>query len=367
MGPLSEAFLEDLNPQQREAVLATEGPVLVLAGAGTGKTRVITYRIAHLVAQGVPGKSILAVTFTNKAADQMKERVATLLARTGLDTGDPWIGTFHSFCARLLRREAPRIGLSRDFGIFDEDDQEAAVKLALGRLGYEPRNDPPRGLLDRISLAKNHGRSAEQIAAEACDERGRRAAQVFEAYEQILRQAGALDFDDLLLRAVEILGRFEDARAHWSNRFRYLLVDEYQDTNRAQYELLRLMAGPQGNLCVVGDEDQSIYGWRGAELDNILRFNKDFPAAQVIRLEENYRSTQKILDAAGGVVANNVRRLGKGLRSTGKEGANLRFYEARDPAVEADYVAGEIFRLHREDPAARLAVLYRTNIMSPVF
>ena len=361
------ALLDDLNPQQREAVLATEGPVLVLAGAGTGKTRVITYRIAYLIDQGEPGAAILGVTFTNKAADQMKERVSRLLARTGRDTGEPWISTFHSFCARLLRREAPRLGLRHDFAIYDEEDQADAVKLALGQLGIAETSAPARGLLDRISFAKNHGLSPQQLAREANDEHGRTAAKVFKAYERILRKAGALDFDDLLLRAVEVLSRFEEARGHWSGRFRYIQVDEYQDTNRAQYELLRLLAGERGNLCVVGDEDQSIYSWRGADVGNILHFAEDFPGTKVIRLEQNYRSTQKILTAAVGVVEKNIRRLGKKLTATRGEGSNLKFYEARDAAGEAEYAAGEILRLQRHDPGTHVAVLYRTNSQSRAF
>ncbi len=359
-------LLDDLNPnpQQGEAVLATEGPVLVLAGAGTGKTRVITYRIAYLIEQGVPGGSILAVTFTNKAADQMKERVAKLLARSGRDPGEPWVSTFHSFCARLLRREAPRLGLPRDFAIYDDDDQTAALKLALGKLGVEETGNGASSMLDRISFAKNHGQTPEQLAAEAEDENSRRLAKAFAAYEEILHQAGALDFDDLLLRAVEILRDFDDARASWTGRFQYVQVDEYQDTNRVQYDLLRLLAGDRRNLCVVGDEDQSIYGWRGADVGHILRFTDDFPDAKVIRLEQNYRSTQKILDAASGVVKNNVHRLGKTLTATRGEGANLTFYEARDPNGEAEYVAGQLFALQRRDPSAQLAVLYRTNFQS---
>ena len=360
-------LLDDLNPQQREAVEATEGPVLVLAGAGSGKTRVITYRVAYLVARGTPGENILAVTFTNKAADQMKERVTRLLLGSGRPTGEPWISTFHSFCARLLRREAPRLGLRRDFAIYDEDDQTAAVKLALKNRGLEEDGYTPRGLLDRISFAKNHGLSAEEAASQTLDERGEVLADVFRAYEEILRKAGALDFDDLLLRAVELLREHAEAREKWSGRFRHLQVDEYQDTNRVQYELVRLLAGERQNLCVVGDEDQSIYSWRGADVGNILRFAEDFPRARVVRLEENYRSTQSILDAAGAVVAKNVQRLGKTLRATRGEGNHLRYFEAQDAAGEAEFVTGEILRLQREDPNAHIAVLYRTNFQSRAF
>jgi len=357
-------LLDDLNPRQREAVLASDGPVLVLAGAGTGKTRVITYRIAYLMELGVPGESILAVTFTNKAADQMKERVSRLAARGGRAMGEPWVSTFHSFCARMLRREAPRLELRRDFAIYDEDDQAVALKLALGRIGYEESRYAARGILERISFAKNHGITPEQMAEQAKDDRSKDLAKIFAAYEETLKRAGALDFDDLLLRAVEVLRRFDEARAQWNRRFKYALVDEYQDTNRVQYELLRLLTGERRNLCVVGDEDQSIYSWRGADVGNVLRFAEDFPGAQVIRLEENYRSTQKILDAAAGVVSKNVKRLGKSLTATRGEGSALRFYEARDAAAEAEYIASEVFQLERNDPGTHIAVLYRMNSQS---
>src|SRR5712692_5821249 len=297
------SFLDDLNARQREAMLSTEGPVLVLAGAGSGKTRVITYRIAHLIEQGVPPSAILAVTFTNKAAEQMRERVKALLSGSGREGSEVWVSTFHSFCARLLRREATRLGLKRDFTIFDQDDQAAAVKLALKKLGLDDKTYTPRSVLEHVSAAKNRGQSAEALAAEARDDRYHKLAEVYGAYDGILRQAGALDFDDLLVRAVELLRDHPAAREAWSGRFRYLHVDEYQDTNTLQYEILRLLTGPERNLCVVGDEDQSIYSWRGADVGHILRFAEDFPGARVVRLEENYRSKQNILDARGGSVA----------------------------------------------------------------
>jgi ATP-dependent DNA helicase UvrD/PcrA len=362
------SLLEDLNPRQREAVEATEGPVLVLAGAGTGKTRVITYRVAYLISRGIPASSLLAVTFTNKAADEMKERVARLLAGAGLLGEELWMGTFHSFCARLLRQDGPRIGIRREFAIYDEEDQLAAVKQALDELGRDERPSVVRNLLDRISRAKNHGEALEGLEAGAREGRtDRLLASVFPAYEEILRKAGALDFDDLLLRAVKLLRSDASARQKWSERFRYIQVDEYQDTNRAQYELLRLLAGEQPNLCVVGDEDQSIYSWRGADIGNILKFAEDFPGARVIRLEENYRSAQNILDAAGAVVENNVHRLGKTLRATQPGGAKLRFYEGSDANEEAAFVAREILRLLDAEPDAHLAVLYRTGFQSRVF
>jgi DNA helicase-2/ATP-dependent DNA helicase PcrA len=363
-------LLDELNSGQREAATALDGPVLILAGAGTGKTRAITYRIAHLIEQGVPGNAILAVTFTNKAAGQMKERVRDLLVRKGLAFDDPWIGTFHSFCAWMLRREAARLGLPRDFKIYDADDQTAVVKLALEQLKSKDPGERTRGLLERISFAKNHAMTPAQVATDAAkhnDTLGLTASKVYEAYEKILRKAGALDFDDLLLRAVQVLKEFPEARSAWQNRFRYIHVDEYQDTNRVQYDLLRLLVGEARNLCVVGDEDQSIYRWRGADVGNILRFAEEYPGARVVRLEENYRSTQTILDAAAGVVANNKRRLGKILKSTRMPGGNLGFFEARDSKAEAEYIAERIRILHGDDPAVHVAILYRTNSQSRAF
>jgi len=357
-------ILDSLNSQQREAVLATDGPILILAGAGTGKTRVITHRIAYLIQQGVPGGAILAVTFTNKGADEMRERVRALLENTAAGPSDPWISTFHSFCVRLLRREAPRLGLPRDFAIYDDEEQLSALKLALRDLGADDSGDTPREILSRISFSKNHGITPERAFTDAFDERGKLAARAYEAYEKTLRKNGALDFDDLLLRAGEVLLRFEEAQRAWRQRFRYLHVDEYQDTNRVQYDLLRLLAGPQPNLCVVGDEDQSIYRWRGADVANILSFAKDFPDAKVFRVEQNYRSRQKILDAAAAVVSKNLKRIGKELTATRGEGSNLIFYEARDARAEAEYVCQRVSEIQREDSAAHCAVMYRTNAQS---
>src|SRR3984957_4290422 len=311
------ALLDKLNEAQREAVLTTEGPLLVLAGAGTGKTRVITFRVAHLIELGVPSNAILAVTFTNKAAGVMKDRINELLRATGRDGSDIWVSTFHSFCARLLRREFRHLGLPRDFAIYDDDDQNAAVKRAILQLGLSTEDYPPRSVRSQISHAKNHGIAPDEMESEArkAQDRDRQdAAKIFRAYEDILRKAAAVDFDDLLLRAVELLRVHADVRARWSERFQYLMVDEFQDTNRAQEELVELLAGTRKNICVVGDEDQSIYGWRGARAGNLKRFTEQFPGVRVIRLEENYRSTQTILDAAAGVVQNNSGRLGKTLQ-----------------------------------------------------
>jgi DNA helicase-2/ATP-dependent DNA helicase PcrA len=360
-------FLNELNPAQRDAVTATDGPVLVLAGAGSGKTRVITYRLAYLVAQGAEPGAILAVTFTNKAAEEMRERAAALLRRTGGDAGAIWLLTFHSFCARLLRREARAAGLRRDFPIYDADDQTAAVRQAVKNLRLPDRAWTPRELAARISSAKNRRESPGALAERARNEAETEVASVYAEYQRILAKAGALDFDDLLVRAVELLEEKAEVRERWRRRFGYLHVDEYQDTNRPQYELLRLLAGERANLFVVGDEDQAIYGWRGADIGNILRFHEDFPGAKVIRLEENYRSTQPILDAAAGVVANNRRRLGKSLRATRGPGPLVEYFEAADAAAEADYVSEEIARKLREAPDASLAVLYRTNAQSRPF
>ena len=361
------AALDDLNPRQREAVEATDGPLLILAGAGTGKTRVITYRVAHLLDLSVPPHAILAVTFTNKAARTMQERVATLLHSSGRDAPRVWLSTFHSFCARLLRREAPRLGLARDFAIFDDADQHAVVKEVLRGLGLEERSYPPRSIRSRISYAKNHGLSPEQLAAGAFDPVERAAARVFEAYNAALGRNAALDFDDLLLFAVRLLRDHPEARADWNRRFEYIHVDEYQDTNSAQAELIRLLANSRHNVCVVGDEDQSIYSWRGALAGNLQRFTEDFPGTRIIRLEENYRSTQIILDAAGAVVARNTNRLGKNLQATRGVGTPLRFFEARDSSDEAEFVSGEISRQIREDSAQHIAVLYRTTAQSRSF
>jgi len=363
-------LLAGLNERQSEAVLATEGPLLVLAGAGTGKTRVITYRVAHLIEQGVPPSSILAVTFTNKAAGVMKERISELLRASGRGAFDIWVSTFHSFCARLLRRESQHLGLPRDFAIYDDDDQTAAVKRALVQLGLSTEDYPPRSVRSQISHAKNHGTTADEMESQASQMRdpGRQdAAKVFRAYNEILRKAAALDFDDLLLRAVELLRDHADVRARWSAQFRYLMVDEFQDTNRAQEELVRLLAGARKNVCVVGDEDQSIYGWRGARAGNLKRFTEDFAGAKIIRLEENYRSTQTILDAAAAVVKNNSDRLGKTLQATLGAGDRLRFFEAPDSVAEAEFICEELASIVRNDSDARVAVLYRTGAQSRSF
>ena len=360
-------LLDELNPQQRLAVETTEGPVLILAGAGTGKTRAITFRMANLIAKGVPAESILAVTFTNKAAEEMRNRVSSLLLRAGVPPAQPWLSTFHSLCARLLRREAAAAGLPRDFAIYDDDDQLAAVKLAMARLQIEDDSLTPRNILSRISYAKNHGQTAGQLRAEAFDQNGRRIADIFAGYEKLLHDSKALDFDDLLLRSARLLRESTATREKWQSRFQYIHVDEYQDTNRVQYELMRLLTGPKQNVCVVGDEDQSIYRWRGADVSILLSFAKDFPAARIVKLERNYRSTQNILDAAGAVVANNPERLGKSLSAEKGSGGNLKYFEGRDAQAEAEFVAGELERILNDDSDQTCAVEYRTNFQSRAF
>ncbi len=361
------SLLDELNPQQRIAAETTEGPVLLLAGAGTGKTRAITYRMANLIAGGVPAESILAVTFTNKAAEEMRNRISDLLLRAGVPPAQPWLSTFHSLCARLLRREAPNAGLPRDFAIYDDDDQLAAVKLAMANLQIDDDTLTPRIVLSRISYAKNHGQTPENLRSAAIDKDARKVADIYAAYERLLRKSNALDFDDLLLRSVKLLRESTAVREKWQCRFQYIHVDEYQDTNRVQYELLRLLTGPRQNVCVVGDEDQSIYRWRGADVSILMSFSRDFPSARVIKLERNYRSSQQILDAAGAVVANNPERLGKSLSAENGSGSNLKYFEGRDAHAEAEFVAGELEGILNEDSSQTCAVEYRTNFQSRAF
>jgi DNA helicase-2/ATP-dependent DNA helicase PcrA len=360
-------LLDQLNPEQRRAAETTEGPVLILAGAGTGKTRAITFRMANLIASGVPAEAILAVTFTNKAAEEMRNRVSDLLLRAGVPPSQPWLSTFHSLCARLLRREAPSAGLPRDFAIYDTDDQISAIKLAMTKLAIEDESLTPRNVLSAISHAKNHALSPEKMRSEAIGQDGRRVADIFAEYEKLLHQSNALDFDDLLLRSVRLLRESQAVREKWQARFQYIHVDEYQDTNRVQYELMRLLTGSKRNVCVVGDEDQSIYRWRGADVSILMSFSRDFPNAKVIKLERNYRSTQNILDAAGAVVANNPDRLGKSLSAENGGGPNLKYFEGRDANAEAEFVAGELTRILDEDSSLTCAVEYRTNFQSRAF
>jgi DNA helicase-2/ATP-dependent DNA helicase PcrA len=376
------SFLDELNPQQREAVETTDGPVLILAGAGSGKTRVITFRIAYLIEKmGVMPESILAMTFTNKAAAEMAERVEKLVG--GLSIAKPVISTFHSFCVRVLRRDIealripstvpgqPPVGLTKNFVIYDESDQQQVVKSVMRRLGLDDKQLTPRNVLSRISWAKNHMLNPQEIYLQSADPKTEKIAHVFEEYRKELVKANAMDFDDLLLEATRLLKSVAAVREYYNRRFQYLLVDEYQDTNRPQYELMRLLAGSGHNVCAVGDEDQSIYSWRGADIRNILEFEADFPEAKIVRLEENYRSTQNILGAASAVVANNVRRKGKNLWTSRQGGAKIGYYEAPDGENEALFAADTITRYVRQagenGETARAAVLYRTNSQSRLF
>ena len=362
-------ILEGLNPAQREAVCHLDGPVLILAGAGSGKTRVITHRVAYLVAANhVPPHAILAVTFTNKAAGEMKDRVLKLLAAAGPFEA-PLLSTFHSFCVRLLRRDGSglaelRPGFTRLFTIYDEDDQLAAVKLVYRDLGLSDEFMPPRAALSRISFAKNQEQSPEDFYKAAVDKKAARLASVYQEYESRLRQANALDFDDLLLESVRLLRCDDVTRRAVSGRFRYLLIDEYQDTNRTQYNLMRLLSETHRNVCAVGDEDQSIYGWRGADIRNILDFERDYPDARTIRLEQNYRSTKHILDAASAVVARNQDRKGKWLWTDGDQGEPVGFLGAADGEQEALFIARAIREHISSHPEDRISVLYRTNAQS---
>ena len=362
---VSEDALARLNPAQREAVLHFEGPILVLAGAGSGKTRVLTTRIARLIEHhGVDPSHILAVTFTNKAAGEMRERIAKLIGE--MPTG-MWVGTFHAIGARMLRREAQLVGRTASFTIYDEDDSLAAVRRIMERLRISTKTWSPKALRSAISGAKNALVSPEEYAKLAMDPLSKAASLVYDQWERTLRDANAVDFDDLLVLPVRVLQQNPDRVAAYRERFRFLLVDEYQDTNRAQYEFVKLLAGPDGNVLVVGDDDQSIYGWRGADIRNILDFERDFPSATVVRLEDNYRSTPQVLDLANAVISANVGRRGKTLRATLPPGDAVTQVATLDERDEAEFVAEEIVTLSsgaRSLDYREIAVLYRTNSQS---
>jgi DNA helicase-2/ATP-dependent DNA helicase PcrA len=355
-------LLSSLNPEQQAAVLKTDGPLLILAGAGSGKTRVIAHRIAYLVSEGrsEPDR-ILAVTFTNKAAEEMRARVEALL---GVDCRQMWVSTFHALCARLLRREAPHIGLSRDFVIYDSTDQLTVVKQALKSLGIDDGVTQPRAALSRISHAKNRMEGPAVFSDASWNPREQQIAKIFELYTKALKDANALDFDDLLLKTVELFEQSEQVRERYSRKFRYVMVDEYQDTNRPQYLLIQRLAAAHRNLCVVGDPDQSIYKWRGADLRNILDFEHDFSEATIVKLERNYRSTQVILDAATAVISQNRNRKEKRLYTDVAGGARIRYYRAGDDLDEAEFVSRTARTALHDDHAASVAILYRTNSQS---
>jgi DNA helicase-2/ATP-dependent DNA helicase PcrA len=355
-------LLSSLNPAQREAVEREAGPLLILAGAGSGKTRVIAHRMAHLIMQGrAAPHEILAVTFTNKAADEMRGRVEQLVG----DSCKPiWLSTFHALCARLLRREAPAIGLARDFVIYDSSDQLSVVKQAMKQLGVDDKLVPPRAALARISQAKNKLESPEDLRRAGWSLRDQQIGRIFEAYDRTLRQAGALDFDDLLLRSVELFEKHDRIREGYARRFRHVLVDEYQDTNRAQYLLIRGLSAIHRNLCVVGDPDQSIYRWRGADLRNIMDFERDFPDAHTVRLEQNYRSTQVILDAASALIRQNRNRKDKALWTDRQGGDRVLYVRSADEIEEADFITRTVRQERQAGAGPAVAVLYRTNAQS---
>lgn len=371
MGTLSFAMAETdrilagLNPQQRQAVQATEGPLLILAGAGSGKTSVLTRRIAYLMAaKRVAPWSILAITFTNKAAKEMRERIEKLV---GLAASDIWATTFHSMCVRILRRDIERLGYQSGFSILDDTDQLSTVKRILSDLNIDTKQFEPRAILSRISAAKNELRSAAQMADGAGNPFEKVAGNVYLEYERRLKINNSLDFDDLIMKTVHLFESAPDVLEFYHNKFHYIHVDEYQDTNRAQYRLVSLLAKRRQNLCVVGDSDQSIYGWRGADIKNILSFERDYPQAQVIRLEQNYRSTKTILNIANDVIKNNVERPSKNLWTENAEGARAVLFQAADERMEARFIVERILQHQRgSGHYADVAILYRTNAQSRV-
>ncbi len=356
---MNAELLENLNEPQRQAVLHDSGPLLLLAGAGSGKTRALTHRVAYLIRErGVPPWRIMAVTFTNKAAAEMRERLEQLV-----EGEPPWVATFHASCVRILRRDIHHLGFKSDFTIYDDQDQQRILRDLLKELGIAEKVLKPRAVASFIDSAKNRGLLPEMLTDCRADER--KLLELYSLYQRRLKAANALDFGDLLLLTVQLFAEFPEVRRHWQERFAYLLIDEFQDTNRVQYQLVKQLVGPEKNLCVVGDDDQSIYRWRGAEVGNILGFEKDFPGAAVIRLEQNYRSTQTILKAAGQVVGQNRDRCSKELWTDNPPGEPLTIEAAPDDRDEASFVATEICRLQEQGYKLReLAVFYRTNAQS---
>ena len=363
--PAESPLFADLNPTQREAVAATEGPVLVVAGAGSGKTRVLTYRIAHLIRDlHVPPESILAITFTNKAANEMKERVRHLLG--GL-VRSMWVSTFHSSCVRILRREATRLGYRSGFTIYDDADSIRLLNLVVKDLDLDTKRFPPKAMKGAISKAKSELVDFESFADQGDGFFHEQVSDIYRLYQQRLVEASAMDFDDLLMVTVELFAAFPEVLAHYQSRFRYVLVDEYQDTNRAQYMLVKQLTAVHRNLCVVGDSDQSIYRFRGADIRNIRDFEKDYPDARVVVLDQNYRSTEVILDAANSIISKNTKRTPKNLWSDRGRGDPIIRYEAEDEHDEAGYVVDEVERLKSMGyNLSDIAVFYRTNAMSRV-
>ncbi len=362
---MTEQMLKQLNPVQYEAVTTTEGPLLVIAGAGSGKTRVLTCRVAHILSERLAEPyNILAVTFTNKAANEMKERINMLL---GAEIFQLTVATFHSFCARLLRKEAAAIGYPSNFTIFDEEDSVSLIKNCMDELNLSRNQFPPPAQRRKISAAKNNLLGADEFAEKAGGYFETRTAEIYSLYEKRLRECGAFDFDDLIFQTVKLLIENEEIRKKYQKRFKYILVDEYQDTNHSQYRLLKLLVGEHRNICVVGDEDQSIYGWRGADISNILNFEKDFPGARVIKLEQNYRSTNVILEAASTVIANNISRKGKTLWTETESGDKLQLFMTDNASEEASVIIDCITENLKRYPLKEMVILYRTNAQSRTF
>lgn len=359
-------LLDGLNPAQKEAVLCTEGPLLIMAGAGSGKTKVLTCRVAHLLEKGVAPYQILAITFTNKAAAEMKERVRAIV---GERSKDIWLSTFHAFCAKLLRIEIEGMaGYKRNFVIYDTSDTQALIKTCLKQLNLDDKQYQPNSVLSAISTAKNGLQDERQFAHQAGNFHEQKIAEVYQLYQQKLRTNNALDFDDLLMLSVRLLESNEEILSKYQNKFQYIMIDEYQDTNRAQYLLARMLADSHRNLCVVGDADQSIYGWRGADIRNILDFEKDYPEVKIITLAQNYRSTQVILDAANAVIENNMDRRPKELWTQNPQGELITHYLAHHERDEAQFIADTITKLNTVycTQYGEIAVLYRTNTQSRV-
>ncbi|MEC9018767.1 MAG: UvrD-helicase domain-containing protein, partial [Nitrospinota bacterium] len=354
--------LESLNPQQHQAVCHSEGPMMVVAGAGSGKTRVITYRIAHLIRErSINPESVLAITFTNKAAGEMKERIRGMLDLSGTS---PWVSTFHSFCLRILRKHISELGFSNDFAVFDSQDQLILVKQCMKKTQVSTDAFPPKAILDHISGFKNDFFLPEQLDLNTMSYGNQmKAAELYPLYQSALKSNNALDFDDLLSFTAKLFQEVPSLREYYDKKFQYILVDEFQDTNAVQYELVRLLSRDSKNICVVGDDDQSIYRWRGANIENILKFEKDYPGTTVIKLEENYRSTQSILDAASSVVKENQNRNEKTLWTQNEKGNPVICFKAEDETREAEFVCDRIINLSEEAGYSfnEIAILYRTN------
>ncbi|MBR3328940.1 UvrD-helicase domain-containing protein [Candidatus Saccharibacteria bacterium] len=363
------SIVDGLNDRQKEAVETLEGPVLILAGAGSGKTRTLTHRIANLIQHGVRPSHILAVTFTNKAANEMRERLAKLLGEVTTRSFMPYMGTFHGIAVRILRQEADVIGLDRNFVIYDTDDQVSLIRRVMKELKLsDDKSLKPKSIQSIISSEKNQGNGPEEYAASVFYPNQKKIAQIFEKYEIEKVRAGALDFDDLLLKELELLRNYPEVRKKWQKRFEHILIDEYQDTNMIQYNIVKLLVNEKRNICVVGDDWQSIYSWRGADFTNILNFERDFPGAKVIKLEQNYRSTGNILEASQKIINENKMRTNKTLFTEGEKGEPVDIESLRDEAEEANFVALKILSLKKKYPDfSDFAVLYRTNAQSYAF